>query len=59
MIFLLFVVSAVDHYQRIIILNKNGEKLVGILHETGTTNDIVILCHGVQCSKVCYFFSFT
>ncbi|RHN73521.1 putative feruloyl esterase [Medicago truncatula] len=51
MIPLSFVFSAVEHHQRIIILNKNGEKLVGILHETGTTNDIVILCHGVQCSK--------
>lgn len=59
MIPLSFVFSAVEHHQRIIILNKNGEKLVGILHETGTTNDIVILCHGVQCSKVCYFLSFT
>ncbi|XP_061374623.1 uncharacterized protein LOC133316849 isoform X2 [Gastrolobium bilobum] len=36
--------------QRVIIPNKHGQKLVGILHECGTT-DIVILCHGFRCSK--------
>ncbi|XP_071686170.1 uncharacterized protein [Rutidosis leptorrhynchoides] len=36
--------------QRIIIENKHGEKLMGVLHETGST-DIVILCHGFQSSK--------
>nr|ACJ85264.1 unknown [Medicago truncatula] len=42
-----------EHYQRVIIPNKSGEKLVGILHESSgtTTNDIVILCHGFRCSK--------
>ncbi|WJX28336.1 hypothetical protein P8452_17072 [Trifolium repens] len=39
------------HHERIIIPNKNGEKLVGILHQSGTTTDLVILCHGFQCSK--------
>ncbi|XP_058758262.1 uncharacterized protein LOC131631485 [Vicia villosa] len=37
--------------QKIIIPNKQGEKLVGTLHESGTTTDIVILCHGFRCSK--------
>nr|AFK36866.1 unknown [Lotus japonicus] len=36
--------------QRVIIPNKRGEKLVGTLHESGTTH-IVILCHGFRCSK--------
>lgn len=44
--------------QRIIIPNKHGEKLVGTLHESGTPTDIVILCHGFRCSKVCFFFLF-
>uniref|UniRef100_A0A2N9EP89 Serine aminopeptidase S33 domain-containing protein n=1 Tax=Fagus sylvatica TaxID=28930 RepID=A0A2N9EP89_FAGSY len=36
--------------QKVIIPNKYGEKLVGILHETGSL-EIVILCHGAQCTK--------
>ncbi|KAL1363731.1 hypothetical protein HN51_011924 [Arachis hypogaea] len=36
--------------QRVIIPNKHGQKLVGILHECGTTN-IIILCHGFRCCK--------
>lgn len=36
--------------QKVIIPNKYGEKLVGILHETGSV-EIVILCHGFQSSK--------
>ncbi|CAI9286085.1 unnamed protein product [Lactuca saligna] len=36
--------------QRIIIQNKHGEKLVGLLHETGS-KEIVIICHGFQCTK--------
>ncbi|XP_027336549.1 uncharacterized protein LOC113850277 [Abrus precatorius] len=35
---------------RMIIPNTQGQKLVGILHESGT-RDIVILCHGFRCSK--------
>ncbi|KAK2449495.1 alpha/beta-Hydrolases superfamily protein [Trifolium repens] len=42
---------SIHHHERIIIHNKNGEKLVGILHQSGTTTDLVILCHGFQCSK--------
>ncbi|TKY72805.1 2-hydroxy-6-oxo-6-(2'-aminophenyl)hexa-2,4-dienoic acid hydrolase [Spatholobus suberectus] len=34
----------------VIIPNRHGEKLVGILHKSGT-RDIVILCHGFRCSK--------
>ncbi|CAN6699260.1 unnamed protein product [Malus baccata var. baccata] len=30
--------------------NKHSEKLVGILHETGSA-EIVILCHGFRASK--------
>ncbi|KAI3711554.1 hypothetical protein L1987_70093 [Smallanthus sonchifolius] len=36
--------------QKIVIRNNHGEKLVGLLHETGST-DIVILCHGFQSTK--------
>ncbi|XP_068343614.1 uncharacterized protein [Pyrus communis] len=36
--------------QKIVIPNKHGEKLVGILHETGSA-EIVILCHGFRASK--------
>ncbi|XP_061361497.1 uncharacterized protein LOC133305331 [Gastrolobium bilobum] len=36
--------------QRVIIPNKHGEKLVGILHESGS-REIVILCHGFRSSK--------
>ncbi|KAI9123241.1 hypothetical protein K1719_006130 [Acacia pycnantha] len=36
--------------KKVVIANKHGEKLVGILHESGTT-DIVILCHGFGSSK--------
>ncbi|KAI4335289.1 hypothetical protein L6164_013950 [Bauhinia variegata] len=36
--------------QNLTIPNKNGEKLVGILHDAGTM-EIVILCHGLQASK--------
>ncbi|WJX96516.1 hypothetical protein P8452_77713 [Trifolium repens] len=36
--------------KRIVIPNKHGEKLVGILHDSGT-KEIVILCHGFRSSK--------
>ncbi|KAK3014611.1 hypothetical protein RJ639_009110, partial [Escallonia herrerae] len=36
--------------RRIDIRNKHGEKLAGILHETGST-EIVIICHGYRSSK--------
>ncbi|KAJ0491260.1 putative feruloyl esterase [Helianthus annuus] len=36
--------------QKIVIENKHGENLVGLLHETGS-KDVVILCHGFQSSK--------
>ncbi|KAI3714558.1 hypothetical protein L6452_21514 [Arctium lappa] len=38
------------HQQRIVIRNNHGEKLVGLLHESGST-EIVILCHGFQSTK--------
>ncbi|KAK2358659.1 alpha/beta hydrolase domain-containing protein [Trifolium repens] len=36
--------------QKVIITNRHGNKLVGILHEAGT-KEIVILCHGLRASK--------
>lgn len=45
-----FVYSVVQQ-QRVVIPNKHGEKLVGLLHETGSS-EIVILCHGFRSSKV-------
>ncbi|KAI5415189.1 hypothetical protein KIW84_040586 [Lathyrus oleraceus] len=36
--------------EKVIIPNKYGNKLVGILHEAGT-KEIVILCHGLRASK--------
>ncbi|OMO66950.1 hypothetical protein CCACVL1_20900 [Corchorus capsularis] len=36
--------------QRIVIRNQHGENLVGILHETGS-KDVVIICHGFQSIK--------
>ncbi|KAK6147702.1 hypothetical protein DH2020_018614 [Rehmannia glutinosa] len=35
---------------KITILNKRGEKLAGVLHETGSTK-VVVLCHGFRSSK--------
>ncbi|KAK2643966.1 hypothetical protein Ddye_019161 [Dipteronia dyeriana] len=36
--------------KRLVIDNYNGEKLVGVLHETGS-KDAVIVCHGFQSWK--------
>ncbi|KAL6867668.1 hypothetical protein ACP4OV_015692 [Aristida adscensionis] len=36
--------------EKIVIRNRYGEKLVGILHEAGS-KDIVVLCHGFRSSK--------
>ncbi|CAI9286086.1 unnamed protein product [Lactuca saligna] len=36
--------------QKIVLRNNHGEKLVGILHDTGS-REIVILCHGFQSTK--------
>ncbi|CAE5958846.1 unnamed protein product [Arabidopsis arenosa] len=36
--------------QKIVIPNSNNEKLVGLLHETGST-EIVVLCHGFRSTK--------
>ncbi|XP_022754666.1 uncharacterized protein LOC111302984 [Durio zibethinus] len=36
--------------QRIVIQNNHGENLVGILHETGS-KDLVIICHGFRSKK--------
>ncbi|KAL5056657.1 hypothetical protein RYX36_037339 [Vicia faba] len=39
-----------DSQKRVVIPNKHGEKLVGILHDSGA-KEIVILCHGFRSSK--------
>ncbi|RLN24482.1 uncharacterized protein C2845_PM07G13450 [Panicum miliaceum] len=36
--------------QRVLVTNKHGENLVGLLHHTGT-NKVVVLCHGFTASK--------
>ncbi|KAL5559443.1 hypothetical protein UlMin_035654 [Ulmus minor] len=41
---------SVNQQRRIVIQNKHGEKLVGILHDTGS-KELVIICHGLQSSK--------
>ncbi|KAI3412629.1 Hydrolase_4 domain-containing protein [Psidium guajava] len=45
--------SSVVQPQRVVIPNKHGEKLVGLLHETGSS-EIVILCHGFRSNKEHY-----
>ncbi|KAG6739554.1 hypothetical protein POTOM_057155 [Populus tomentosa] len=42
--------NPVVEQQKVIISNKHGEKLVGLLHDTGS-NEIVILCHGFRSTK--------
>ncbi|CAI0627954.1 unnamed protein product [Linum tenue] len=36
--------------KRVVIPNKHGEKLVGVLHDSGS-KEIVVLCHGFKSSK--------
>uniref|UniRef100_A0A2P2KW83 Serine aminopeptidase S33 domain-containing protein n=2 Tax=Rhizophora mucronata TaxID=61149 RepID=A0A2P2KW83_RHIMU len=36
--------------RKVIVGNKHGEKLVGILHETGS-KELVVVCHGFQSRK--------
>ncbi|XVE54070.1 hypothetical protein DITRI_Ditri03aG0052500 [Diplodiscus trichospermus] len=42
--------NPVIEQQRVIIPNKHGERLVGLLHETGS-KEIVVLCHGFRSTK--------
>lgn len=42
--------------RKVIVNDKSGGKLVGILHEAGSV-DIVVLCHGFMSSKVTIFVS--
>ncbi|GLU10058.1 hypothetical protein SLE2022_268860 [Rubroshorea leprosula] len=42
--------NPVVQQQKLIIPNKHGEKLVGLLHDTGSKG-IVVLCHGFRSSK--------
>ncbi|XP_022639670.1 uncharacterized protein LOC106769539 isoform X2 [Vigna radiata var. radiata] len=45
-----FFVELQSRQQKIIITKKNDSKLVGILHQSGT-EEIVILCHGLRSTK--------
>ncbi|GKV13994.1 hypothetical protein SLEP1_g24935 [Rubroshorea leprosula] len=47
---ILSVENPVVQPQKVIIPNKHGEKLVGLLHDTGS-KEIVVLCHGFRDSK--------
>ncbi|KAF2302715.1 hypothetical protein GH714_001388 [Hevea brasiliensis] len=42
--------SPVPQQEKVIIPNKHGEKLVGLLHDTGS-KEIVVLCHGFRSTK--------
>ncbi|XP_006303179.2 uncharacterized protein LOC17900089 [Capsella rubella] len=42
--------SSAASIQKIVIPNSNNEKLVGLLHETGST-EVVVLCHGFLSNK--------
>ncbi|KAL6226698.1 hypothetical protein ACLB2K_000659 [Fragaria x ananassa] len=42
--------NPVSQPEKIVIANKHGEKLVGLLHETGS-KELVILCHGARSHK--------
>nr|GMD48807.1 putative esterase [Ipomoea batatas] len=37
-------------HKKVVVVNNHGEKLVGILHETGS-KELVIVCHGFKSSK--------
>lgn len=43
-------IYAMAFRRRVVIQNDHGEKLVGILHDTGS-DELVIVCHGFQSSK--------
>jgi len=45
-------ICAAASEERVEIMNKHGERLVGLLHNTGS-NKIVVLCHGFIATKVC------
>ncbi|XP_062180272.1 uncharacterized protein LOC133884746 [Phragmites australis] len=42
--------SSVVYEQRVVIPNKHGEKLVGLLHQT-SSKKLLILCHGFRATK--------
>lgn len=48
--------ATVNLQQKVIVSNNYGEKLVGILHETGS-KEIAVLCHGFKSMKVCSYLS--
>lgn len=49
--FLHITVATAVPQQRFVITNNYGEKLVAVLHETGSKK-LVILCHGFRATKV-------
>lgn len=50
-----FDLLAAVQQRRVVVENYHGEKLSGILHETGS-KQLVIVCHGFQSSKVIFFY---
>lgn len=40
--------------KKIVIQNEHGENLVGLLHDTGSL-EIVVMCHGFRSTKVCNY----
>jgi hypothetical protein len=50
-----FDLLAAVQQRRVVIENNHGEKLSGILHETGS-KQLVIVCHGFQSSKVIFLY---
>ncbi|PRQ46856.1 putative feruloyl esterase [Rosa chinensis] len=42
--------NPVSQPEKVVITNRHGEKLVGLLHETGS-KELVILCHGARSHK--------
>jgi hypothetical protein len=38
--------------QRVVVANKHGENLVGMLHHAAGSNKVVVLCHGFAACKV-------
>lgn len=46
-----YVVVVVEKKKKVVVKNSHGEKLVGILHGTGSS-ELVIICHGFRSTKV-------
>ncbi|CAM8895171.1 unnamed protein product [Rhodiola kirilowii] len=44
--------SSVNRQHKVVLQNSRGEKLVGIFHDTGS-KELVVICHGFRSSKEC------